>query len=125
MMGCAFLVKSVTEAERASAPVPADRSLAKMPGKLFCGKCLASFINWKKELMCVDWIHVLDGDVRRVFAKSGLIIKKLYLSSAEYHGALNVSRAWHSTGCVLREGRAYARDEFVAEKNLLKGFVLF
>lgn len=59
--------------ERVEAAVPAERSLSSLLGTLLIVERLALIVSCLRERKCVNAVRVLDGNVRTVFVKSGLI----------------------------------------------------
>lgn len=88
------------------------------------GEKLASFAKCVKELMCVDGGHVLDGNVRVLFVKSGFISRGFFSSLDDYDRALNVLRALSVEESVKVEQRVYASPEFGAQRKLSNSSVL-
>lgn len=61
--------------------------------ELLTGERLRLFVNFVRELMCVNEEGMFDGDVRIVFMKSGLIDEGFVSSSTEQSEALRALRA--------------------------------
>lgn len=66
------LQQASEEVKREGAFVKLGLLLARVVGRLFRGKWLASILNCVRERMCLHAPVVLGGDVRMLFAKSGL-----------------------------------------------------
>lgn len=72
------------EVGRAREAVPARRSLASEPGKLFVRSLLSSIGNFVRKRTCVDGVRVSDGDVPTLFVKLGLTSEGLRTSLDDY-----------------------------------------
>lgn len=119
-----FLGQASEEVQKAEATAPLEPSLGRIFGELFSTGWSRFFPKTLTERLCSDEVGVVDGDVRLMFVRSGLITGGFCSNLGEYDGALNILRVWPTERCVLREHRVYDDQNFRAQKKLLNSFVL-
>lgn len=96
-----------------------------MLGALFCAEWLATSVSCVSKQICVDDVCVSSGDVRMVFVKSWYTNEGCFRSPDDDDGPFNVLEPWGTKERHLREQRTYAGQKTVAQKKLLKSFMLF